>query len=112
MGNFFRKLISSSNEVSSRRFIAIILLPFFISGIIIGFVLSWKYNDFRYFLTSILAAAVPIMMAYFLLTWERVKDIVTAIGFNKKNQTQFFDDTNYIDTDSSHQIDESQLKDP
>lgn len=101
-------MLSKSNEVSSRRFIALILLPFFIGGIVTGFILAWIHNDFRYFLTSILAAGIPIMIAYFLLTWEHVRDIVKEIGFNKKPNTQFFDDTTYIDTDRDNNL----LKDP
>lgn len=59
-----------------------------------------------------ISAGLPILMAFFLLTWEHVKGIVKELGFNRKHQTQFFDDTTYVDTDSSTQIDASQLKDP
>lgn len=99
MTSFFKKLISNSNEVSSRRFIAVVLLPFYIAAIVIGLCLAWIYNNFNYFVASLLAAGIPIMIAFFLLTWEHVKDIVKAVGFNKKDETQFFNDTQYIDAD-------------
>lgn len=95
MKKFFLMLLSDSNGVSSRRFISIILLPFYIAAIVVGLCLSWIYDSFNYFLASLLAAGIPIMIAFFLLTWEHVKDIVKEFTFSKKTNNTGGEDTTF-----------------
>ena len=78
---FLGKLFSSSNEASMRRFIAFFLLFPYTVGIFIGLYLGFKLADYQFFLTSLLAAGIPIMLAYFLLTWEHVLEITKNIDF-------------------------------
>lgn len=76
---FLGKLFSSSQEASMRRFIAFFLLLPYTVAIGIGLYMSVKISDYTFFLTSLLAAGIPIMLAYFLLTWEHVLEIVKNV---------------------------------
>jgi hypothetical protein len=79
MKNFLDKLISNSQEVSARRFIALLLLPSYITGIVIG-ILSKSYN---FYITAMIAAGLPILIAFFLLTWQHITDLVAKLNFKK-----------------------------
>lgn len=87
--SFYRKLISSDNTASSRRFIAVWTLPFFWGGIIVGYYMGIKYNSFNYYLAAYIGSSIVIFLAFFALTWEHVKEITSGI-FRKK-------DENFID---------------
>ena len=95
MIKFFKKMLSNSQEVSSRRFIALILLPSYVIGILIG-VFS---KNFNFYLVAMIAAGIPIFIAYFTLTWETVKELLNTQAFKKRDGLY----------DGS---DDSQLKDP
>lgn len=57
------------------------------------------HDDFRYFISSLIASSLPIMMAFYKLQWDNVTDIVGSV-FKKK------------DDNKDLQIPEDQLKDP
>lgn len=99
MRNYFKILLSNSNKASSRRFIALLTLPFYIGGIVTGIILSFITKDFRFYLASIIAAGLPIYLAFFSLTWEHIKDILNTNAFKKRS-------------DGLYEIDQDQLKDP
>lgn len=75
MINWYNRLISNDNKTSSRRFIAVWTLPFYWAAIAEGLILAFIVKDFRFFLASLIAASLPIFLAFFALTWEHVKDI-------------------------------------
>lgn len=85
---FIKNLISNSNSVSSRRIIAVALLPFYMGAIVCGIILAFLTSDFRFFLVSIIAAGIPIMIAYFLLTWEHVISISKRIDFFQEQENE------------------------
>lgn len=99
MVNYFKILVSNSSKASSRRFIAILTLPLYLIGIGIGFILGVTINDFRFFLTAMIAAALPIFLAFYALTWEHVKGILNAKIFEKKSN-------------GLYEMTDDQLKDP
>jgi hypothetical protein len=76
---FLGVVLSSSNEASIRRFIALLLVPEFKIGILLAYYLAYKHNNYNYLITGILAAAVPILLAYFLLTWQHIIEIVKNV---------------------------------
>lgn len=89
MKRFFKILLSSSNEVSSRRVIAIIMLvPFFI-GVLGGVWVGLKYQNFQFFALSLGLAALIICLTYYALTWEHAKDFSNSRIFKRENS--FYD---------------------
>lgn len=97
MKKFFKYLLSSSNEVSSRRFIALIILPSFVIGIFVG-IFSSNYN---FYLTAMISAGVIILIAYFTLTFNNIKDILNSNTFGKKsrNHNDWFNNQSDDDND-------------
>ena len=81
MKNFLLKLLGNNTGVSSRRFIALLVLPSYIIGIFVG--IFAKNIDF--YITAMVAAAIPILIAYFSLSWEHIKDLTGKI-FKKEEQ--------------------------
>ncbi|XAI97396.1 hypothetical protein [Leptolyngbya phage Lbo-JY46] len=87
MKNFFLNLLKSNSGISSRRFIALLMLPAYITGLFVG-VFS---KEFNFFLVAMIAAAIPIFISYFLLTWEHIKEITKNIISPKKTQDERLD---------------------
>lgn len=83
MIKWYNKLISNSNEASSRRFIAVWTLPFYWGAIFEGLIIAYVVKDFRFFIASLIAACLPIFLAFFALTWEHVKNILDTKAFKK-----------------------------
>jgi hypothetical protein len=88
MIKFYTKLISNDNTTSSRRFIAIWTLPFYWLAIISGIYIGHTRADFRFYVAALIAAASPVFLAFFALTWEHVKNILNTNIF-KKNTNPF-----------------------
>lgn len=86
MNEFFLKLLGNNTGVSSRRFIALITLPFLLFAIFTG---VQSESDFK-FGSAIFSALLLILLTYYSLSWEHVKEILTGV-FSKKEQTQNFD---------------------
>lgn len=68
-------LFSAKSEASMRRFIAFFMVFPYSIGILSGVYVALKTQDYRFFVTSIVAAGIPIMTAYFLLTWQNIIEI-------------------------------------
>lgn len=83
MIKWYNKLISSNNQTSSRRFIAVWTLPFYWGAILEGLVITYLVKDFRFFIASLIAACLPIFLAFFALTWEHIKNILDTKAFKK-----------------------------
>jgi|688.fasta_scaffold00342_59 hypothetical protein len=71
---FFLKLLKSNSGVSSRRFIGLLMLPTYILGVVVG-IFS---KEFNFYITAMIAAAIPLLMAYFLLSWEHIKELASS----------------------------------
>lgn len=41
------------------------------------------HNDFRYFIASLVASSLPIMMAFYKLKWTDLRDILDTKAFKK-----------------------------
>jgi len=82
---FFGRLLSSKDELSSRRFIALCCLPILLIGAAIG-IMS---NIFEFYLVGMLSVFVPVMIAYFFLTWQNIAEIVKSIKYkNEDSETE------------------------
>lgn len=92
MIKFYRSLISNDNTTSSRRFIAIWTLPFYWMAIACGIYIGCSRADFRFFVAALIAAASPVFLAFFALTWEHVRNILDAKIFKKDSNP--FDNIN------------------
>lgn len=82
------KLLSASNEASVRRFIAILLVPPYITGILIGFLIAYKGTNYTFFLTALIAAALPILIAFFVLTWQDIATLTKNLDKFVKIDTE------------------------
>lgn len=87
MKRFFKLLISKSNEVSSRRIIALMMLLPFWGGATGGVWIGLKNQNFEFFATSIGLAALTIYLAFYALTWEHAKDISNSRLFKKSDNS-------------------------
>ena len=87
MREFFLKLLGVSTGVSSRRFIALLMLPSYIIGVFVGIFA----NNIDFYMIAMIAAAIPILIAYFSLSWELVKEITTGIFKKKEDKHERFD---------------------
>ncbi len=85
MRKYFKLLTSNSPQASSRRFIALLTLPLYLGGIVVGFVVGIIISDFRFYLAALLAAALPIFLAFFALTWQHVYKLLSAKIFQKRS---------------------------
>ena len=87
--DFIKILISDSNDASSRRVIAIAVLPVFIFGILGGLIRGLWTGDINFFSISLGLAAITEYITYFTLTWEHVTNIFNTKLFKKKGD--FYD---------------------
>ena len=72
--NFFQKLIQPQSGQSSRRFIGLVCLVPLIIGTFVG-IFS---GVFEWFLVSMIISFITMMMAYFSLSWDKAKEIISA----------------------------------
>mgnify|MGYP003403143978 FL=1 len=72
--NFFNKLLQPKSGQSSRRFIGLVCLVPLIIGTFVG-IFS---GVFEWFLVSMIIAFITMMMAYFSLSWDKAKEIISA----------------------------------
>jgi hypothetical protein len=87
--SWLKLLFSARSEASMRRFIAFFMVLPYTIGILSGIYIALTSQDFRFFITSIIAAGVPIMTAYFLLTWQNIIEITKNLdGFIKKDKPE------------------------
>mgnify|MGYP006905785316 CR=1 FL=1 len=82
MKTFFLKLLGSNTGTSSRRFIALLMLPSYITGVFVG-IFS---KDFDFFLTSMISCCIPIFIAYFSLSWQNIKEIFIKFKHEKNTE--------------------------
>jgi hypothetical protein len=79
--NFFTKLLRSKSGVSTRRFIALLIVPSYIIGIFVG-IFS---REFNFYLTAMISGGVIIFMTYYSLSWVDVKNIVGSIKLKENS---------------------------
>ena len=72
--NFFQKLLQPKSGQSSRRFIGLLCLVPLLTGAFVG-IFS---GVFEWFLVSMIVTFITMMMAYFSLSWDKAKEIITA----------------------------------
>lgn len=72
--NFLQKLLQPKSGQSSRRFIGLICLIPLLTGTFVG-IFS---GVFEWFLVSMIITFITMMMAYFSLSWDKAKEIITA----------------------------------
>lgn len=81
---FFLKLLKPDSGVSSRRFIGLVMLPTYILGVVVGLF----SKDFNFYITAMIASAIPLLMAYFLLSWEHIKGLTANVFITKSKTTE------------------------
>ena len=91
---FLGNVLSKSDKASIRRFISFVLLIPYVIGIFVGLYIAVTTGVFNFFLVSILAAGIPIMITYFSLTWQHVIE----------SKKIFYDTTNKINENISDSI--------
>ena len=72
--NFFQKLLQPKSGQSSRRFIGLLCLVPLLTGAFVG-IFS---GVFEWFLVSMIVTFITMMMAYFSLSWDKAKEIISA----------------------------------
>lgn len=75
MKRFITKILTSGSGLSSRRLIALLCVPPYLLGGVMG-VLS---PDYRYFLTSMICTGLLICVAFFSLDWRRVAELTRSV---------------------------------
>ena len=76
------KLLTSHSGLSSRRAIALLCVPPYLFGSIVG-ILS---KEFSYFLTAMIGLFTLITSCFFFLTWQDVAEITKSLTkFNFKS---------------------------
>ena len=79
--NCIQKLIKPNSGQSSRRFIGLLCLVPLLTGAFVG-IFS---GVFEWFLVSMIVTFITMMMAYFSLSWDKAKEIITAFTSMKTN---------------------------
>jgi len=106
-GTYLQQVISGSNQASSRRFIALNLLPTYILAAYVGIAIGAADRVEWLFYTGAAMASLPVLMGFFLFTWEHVISILNSnaiksakYGKEKPNDMDSdFDSGGYFDTD-------------
>jgi Na+/H+-translocating membrane pyrophosphatase len=72
--SFFNKLLQPKSGQSSRRFIGLVCLIPLVIGTFVG-IFS---GIFEWYLVGMIVSFVTMMMAYFSLSWDKAKEIISA----------------------------------
>ncbi len=72
--NFFQKLLQPKSGQSSRRFIGLLCLVPLLTGAFVG-IFS---GIFEWYLVGMIISFITMMMAYFSLSWDKAKEIISA----------------------------------
>lgn len=82
---FLKDLLKPNSGVSSRRLIALSILPLFAFGILVGLTPLQKNISYDFFVVSIIASGVPFLIAYDFFTPSQIIASIKAMFIKIKN---------------------------
>ena len=75
MKPFIIKILTSGSGLSSRRLIALLCVPPYLLGGVVGMLSP----DYRYFLTSMVCMGLLICIAFFSLNWQKAIELTKSV---------------------------------